>query len=109
MPEVDVERVAAAVGEEVGRVFGQYPSQPLQLHAHAVVGGAVGRAVQAEADDEDPLVDAELDAVAAAAVAPLVAAVGGGLEPMAHLSGGEGMARISFGKARRTRRSVTNL
>ena len=69
--EVDLERVAGAVGEELFVVAGQDAAEAFQFDADAVVGGAVGRAVQAEADDEDALVDAELDRVAPAAVAPL--------------------------------------
>ena len=83
--EVDVERVAGSVGKEFGVVFGQDAAQSFELDADAVIGGAIGRPVQAETDDEDALVDAELDAVAAAAVAPLVAAVGRRLEPVADL------------------------
>ena len=45
----------------------------LQIDLGGVVGAAVGGAVEAEADDEDAAVGAELDGVAAAAVAPLVA------------------------------------
>ena len=83
--KVDVERVARSVREEFGVVLGQHTSEPFQFDADAVVGRAVGRAVEAEADDEDALVHAELDAVAPAPVAPLVAPVGRRLEPVANL------------------------
>ena len=45
----------------------------LELDPGRVVRAAVGRSVEAEADDEDAAVGAELDGVAAAAVAPLLA------------------------------------
>lgn len=83
--EVDVKSVARTVGIKVGLVFGQHFTHALELDFHGVVRCAVAGSVQSESDDEDPLVHRELDAVTAAAVPPLVAAVCRGLEPVAHL------------------------
>ena len=78
--EVDVKGVARSVREEFGVVFGQYATESLQFDADAVIGGSVGRAVESEADDEYALIDAELNAVAASAIAPLIAPIGRRLE-----------------------------
>ena len=56
-----------------------------QLDAHTVVGWTVGRAIQPEADDEDPLVNTELNAITAASIAPLIATIRRRLEPMTDL------------------------
>ena len=57
----------------------------LKLDAGGVVRAARGGSVEAEADDEDAVVHAELDGVASAAIPPLVASIGRGLEAVAHL------------------------
>ena len=82
---MDVESIAGTVGEEFGVVFGQHSAEPFQFDADAVVGRAIGRAVESESDDEDALVDAKLDGIAPAAVAPLIGSIGWRLETVAHL------------------------
>ena len=57
----------------------------LQIDLGGVVGASVGGAVEAEADDENSAIDAELNRVTATAIAPLIAAVGRGLETVANL------------------------
>ena len=79
------ERAARAVREVLAEVLPQDHALPLELDLGAVLGRAAAGAVQPEARDEDPLVHGELDAVAAAPVAPLVAPVGAGLEAVAAL------------------------
>ena len=74
------EGVAGPVRLELGHVLAEEQSVFLQLDSNEVLGRAVARPVKPEAHDENALVDGELDAVTAPAVAPLVAAVGGGLE-----------------------------
>ena len=83
--EVHVERITGAVRKELGVVLGEHAAQPLQLDTHVVVGGTGRATVEAEADDEDALVDAELDRVAAASVAPLIRSVCARLESVTYL------------------------
>ena len=70
-------RAAAAAGAPAGAAAALVETAAaraaLELDPGRVVGASVGRSVEAEADDEDAAVGAELDGVAAAAVAPLVA------------------------------------
>ena len=74
--EEDLEGVARAVREELRLILGKDPAQPLQLDFDVVVSRAVRGTIKTKADHEYSLVDAELDAVATAPVAPLVVAVG---------------------------------
>ena len=83
--EIDMESVARSVREEFGIIFGQYAPESFQFDANAVLGSAVGRAVESEADDKNALVNAELNAVTTAAISPLIAAVGRRLESVALL------------------------
>lgn len=83
--EVNVKRVARAVGEELGVVLRENVPEPLQLYLNVVVRGTGRAPVQPEAHHEYPLVDAELNRVAAAPVPPLVRPIRAGLESMAHL------------------------
>ncbi len=83
--EEDREGVAGAVGEVLDDGDAERHALALQLDLGLVLGRAAAGAVQPEAGDEDALVHGELDAVAAAAVSPLIAAVGAGLKAVAHL------------------------
>ncbi len=83
--EEDGEGVAGAVGEVLDDGDAERHALALQLDLGLVLGGAAAGAVQPEAGDEDALVHGELDAVAAAAVSPLIAAVGAGLKAVAPL------------------------
>jgi hypothetical protein len=83
--EKHLEGVARAVREELRLVFCKDSAEPLQLDFDIVVSRAVRGTIKTEANHEYPLVDAELDAVTAAPVAPLVVAVGARLEPVTQL------------------------
>lgn len=74
--KVNVESVAGTVREEFSVVLGQHAPESFQLDADAIVGRTVGRAVEAEPNNEDALVHAELDRIASATVTPLVAPIG---------------------------------
>ncbi len=98
----DGEGVAGAVGEVLDDGDAERHALALQLDLGLVLGGAAAGPVQPEAGDEDALVHGELDAVAAAAVSPLIAAVGRRTE-----SGGTSAASTLCVVCRRTSAPVS--
>lgn len=74
--EMDVEGVARPVRKELGVILCKHTAQSLQLNADTVVSRAVRGAIKAESDNEDALINAELNRVTAATIAPLIATVG---------------------------------
>ena len=84
--EINVESVAGAIRIKLGLIFRKYAPQSLQFNAHAIIRRTIRRAVQSKADDENSLVNAELNTIAATSIAPLIASVRGRLEPMTDLS-----------------------
>lgn len=83
--EVHVERVAGAVGEELGVVLREDVPEPLQLYLDVVVRGARRTPIKPETHHEYPLVDAELNRVATASVPPLIRPVRARLKSVANL------------------------
>lgn len=83
--EKHLKGVAGAVREELRLVLCENPAKPFQLDFDVIVSCAVRGTIETKADHEYSLVDAELDAVTAAPVAPLVVAVGARLEPVTQL------------------------
>lgn len=83
--EEDLEGVAGTVREELRLILGKDPAKPLQFDFDVVVSCTIRGTIETKANHEYPLVDAELDAVTAAPVAPLVVAVCARLEPVTQL------------------------
>lgn len=83
--EVNVERVARTVREELGVVLREDIPESLELNLNVVIRSTGRASVQSETHYEYPFVDAELDGVATTPVSPLIRSIRARLESMAHL------------------------
>lgn len=86
MLEEHMERVARPVREKFGIIFGQHTAQSFQIDLYIIICCTGRWSIQSKANDEYAFVHRELYRIAAATIAPLIAAIGTRLESMAHLS-----------------------